>query len=147
MENKINEVIKTIKEIKVDSVCLFKIGNFYHCYNKDSYIISYLLGYQIRKIDSNSVECGFPLVGINKVKARLEDKKINYTLFDRRNDYKEDETQDFKNLNEYNKYYEKSKEYVNYKLRIERITQKLMSNIDTKDLKIVLNKIEQILFV
>ena len=48
---KLNEVIQTIKELKPDTLCLFKIGIFYHCYNKDGYILSYLFGYQIRNIE------------------------------------------------------------------------------------------------
>lgn len=142
---KLNEVIKTIKEIKPDTICLFKIGTFYHCYNRDCYIISYLFGYQVRNIEEQVKECGFPEIAINKVKAKLEDKKINYAIFDRRNNYKEEEKYDFKNLNTYNKHFEKAKEYINYKIRIERINNKLLSNIDTKYLKNILNQIERIL--
>lgn len=142
---KLNEVIQTIKEIKPDTICFFKVGTFYHCYNRDCYVISYLFGYQIRNIEEQAKECGFPEIAINKVKAKLEDKKINYAIFDRRNNYEEEETCNFKNLNTYNKYFEKSKEYINYKMRIERINNKLLSNIDKKYLKDILNQIEEIL--
>ena len=60
-----------------------------------------MFGYQIRNIEEQVKECGFPEVAINKVKAKLEDKKINYAIFDRRNNYEEEETCNFKNLNTY----------------------------------------------
>ena len=143
---KVNEAVKTIKELKKDTICLFKVGTFFHCYNKDSYIISYLFEYQIRNLEEQMKECGFPINSISKVKAKLEEKKINYAIFDRRNNYNEEKC-DFKNLNNYNKYFEKSRDIINYRLRIDRINKKLLSNVDTKDLKNILNKIENILFV
>ena len=147
MSIKLNEVIKTIKEVRPDTICLFKVGTFFHCYNRDSYIVAYLFGYQVRSLEGETKECGFPISAINKIEAKLEDKKINYAIYDRQDNYAEDEVVDFKNLNEYNKYFEKSREYINYKFRIERINNKLLSNIDTKELKNTLSKIEDILFV
>ena len=147
MENKkLNEVIQTIKEIKPEAICFFRVGTFYHCYNSDSCIISYLFGYQIRNMEGQTKECGFPEVAINKVKAKLEEKKINYAIYDRRSNYEEEENYDFKNLNTYSTYSEKAKEYVNYKARIERINDKLLSNLDTKYIKYILQEVEDILF-
>ena len=40
----------------------------------------------------------------------------------------------------------KAKEYINYKIRIERINDKLLSNIDTKYIKYILQEVEEILF-
>ena len=61
-------------------------------------------------MEGQAKECGFPEVAINKVKAKLEEKKINYAIYDRRSNYEEEENCDFKNLNTYNKYSEKAKE-------------------------------------
>ena len=36
-------MIAKIKEVHREYVLLVKIGNFYYCYGKDAYIISYLL--------------------------------------------------------------------------------------------------------
>ena len=46
-------MIKEIKEVHPEEIVLVKIGNFFHVYGKDSYILSYLLGYKIRRIEEN----------------------------------------------------------------------------------------------
>ena len=97
-------------------------------------------------MDGQAKECGFPEAAINKVKAKLEEKKINYAIYDRRSNYEEEENWDFENLNAYSTYSEKAKEYINYKIRIERINDKLLSNIDTKYIKYILQEVEEILF-
>ena len=58
------------------------IGTFYHCYNRDTYILSYLLGYKIKHLELDDVECGFPTNSISKVMARLEQNKISYVIID-----------------------------------------------------------------
>ena len=66
-----NKVIQAIKEVSPNSVCVFKIGVFGHCYDKDACVMSYIFGYKIKSIDNNK-ECGFPLQSLNKVCAKLE---------------------------------------------------------------------------
>lgn len=44
---------------------------------------------------------GFPTSSIKKVEARLENKKINYIVLDRKDNYAVNERTDFKNLNTY----------------------------------------------
>lgn len=139
---KVNEMIRAIKLIHKDSICMFKIGTFFHCYNRDAYIMSYLLGYKIRNIENNGKECGFPIRAVNKIIAKLENKKINYAIFDRRNNYDEVEKCDFKEYNHYNKYFERAKEYINCKIRIEKINDFLLKNIETNDFKKILGRIE-----
>lgn len=141
-----NKVIQTIQEIHKEKVCLFRIGTFYHCYNRDTYILSYLLGYKIKHLELDDVECGFPINSISKVMARLEQNKISYVIIDRRNNYDEEKVQDYKDLNQYNKYYIKSKHYINYKNRIERINKILLNNIENKNLKDKLERIEAIIY-
>ena len=126
-------IVKTIKSIHPDSVVLVKVGKFYNVYGRDSYIISYLFGYKLKKIENVST-CGFPVESINKVMAKLENKKINYLMVDRRNNYDVDEESDNKNLNTYNKIYEKAKEYVNAKNRVNKIYQYLLHNLNDKKL-------------
>ena len=53
-------MIKTIKQIHPKDLALVKIGDFYHTYGKDSYILSYLMGYKLRVIEENCSTCGFP---------------------------------------------------------------------------------------
>lgn len=76
-------MIKEIKEVHPEEIVLVKIGNFFHVYGKDSYILSYLLGYKIRRIEENICTTGFPDKTAAKVKAMLEKNKINYLVVDR----------------------------------------------------------------
>lgn len=77
-------MIKEIKEVHPEEIVLVKIGNFFHVYGKDSYILSYLLGYKIRRIEGNICTTGFPDKTAAKVKAMLEknkiEKKYNYLV-------------------------------------------------------------------
>lgn len=45
-----NKMIETIKELKPNAICMFKMGNFYHAYNRDSYVLSYLFKYKIKEL-------------------------------------------------------------------------------------------------
>ena len=67
-------MIRTIKEIHQCDVVFVKIGKFYHTYGKDSYIISYFFGYQLKKVE-NTNTCAFPHNSLNKVIAKLEENK------------------------------------------------------------------------
>lgn len=140
-----NKMVATIKEIHAHDICIFKIGNFGHCYGRDACIMSYIFGYKLKSIENNNRECGFPLVSMNKVVARLEEKKISYLIIDKRNNYEVDEKIDFKNLNKHDEIYEKSRIYVNYKNRVDNITNYLNENIETKDFRKVLFEIEEII--
>lgn len=69
--------ITTIKEVHREYVLLVKIGNFYYCYGRDAYVVSYLLRYKINVIEKNIYACSFPQTAYNKVISTLEDKKKN----------------------------------------------------------------------
>ena len=77
-------------------------------YGKDAYIISYIFDYKLKKVEEVYM-CGFPQDSYNKVIAKLEEKKINYMILVRRNNYEIDEFCDNKNLNTYTTYFEKAK--------------------------------------
>ena len=100
-------IIKVAKQVHQEYIILIKTGGFYHTYGKDSYIISYLFGYKTKQIEENYSTCGFPESAINKVMATLENKKINYMILDRKNNYDTDTKENYKNLNNYQKVYEK----------------------------------------
>lgn len=134
-------IIKTIKSIHPDSVALVKAGKFYNVYGRDSYILSYLFGYKLKEVENIST-CGFPVEAINKVMSKLENKKINYLLLDRRNNYDVDEMSDNKNLNTYFKTYEKAKEYINAKNRVSKIHDYLLHNLNNKK---IINQIEKVI--
>lgn len=127
----VTTIIKTIKSIHPDSIILVKVGKFYNVYGKDSYILSYFFNYKLKELDG-IVSCGFPIESINKIMAKLENKKINYLIVDRRNNYDVDEFYDNKNLNTYNQTYEKAKQYINSKHRVDKIYQYLIHNLNNK---------------
>ncbi len=140
------EIVKTIKEIHKETICFFKVGTFYHCYNKDAYIISFLFGYKLKNLENDCVECGFPVDVIKRNVAKLENNKISYVIIDKRNNYEEEEKQDFGNLNNYSKFYMKANSYINYKKRIDNINNFLMNNIDKDKFKTILMEIENIVY-
>lgn len=137
---------KNIKEIHPDYILCFKVGSFYHCFGKDSYIMSYLFGYQIKSgMDNNMCSIGYPKNALPKVQARLEKEKINYLLIDTRNNYDVDEKSDYKNLNTYLENYEKAQKYVKLKRKINKISENLTLKIFDNDIKDKLKKIEEII--
>ena len=105
-------IIKEVKKFHQQELAIIKIGNFYHCYGKDAYIISYLLGYKLSKTKENYYVCGFPIKSIVKVENMLERKKVNYIILDRKNNYDIEVFKDYKNLNQYQSTYEKAKKYI-----------------------------------
>ena len=137
-------MVQTIKEIHKLDIVFVKIGNFYHVYGKDSYIISYLFEYKLKKVENVSM-CGFPMSSMNKIIAKLEENKINYLIVDRKNNYEVDETSDNGNLNNYAKYFEKAKKYVNYKARIDNIYDFLIEKIDEENFKNIIMQMEEII--
>lgn len=138
-------MVKNIKQIHSKDIVFVKLGKFYYCYGKDSYIISFFFGYKLNLVENTIYSCGFPSQSLNKIISKLENKKINYVIVDRRNNYEIEQKEDFKNLNTYDKYYEKAKEEIGKKLRIEKINTYLLENIDKKDIKKVLLNIEEII--
>ncbi len=138
-------IVKNIKVIHPEHILFVKIGNFYHVYGKDSYIISYLFGYKLIMLEDNISTCGFSIYSFNKVISLLEQKKINYLAVDRRNNYETDLIQEFGNLNEYGKIYNNSKKYISYKRRIDNINNFLINNIKNDDFIEILKKMENVI--
>ena len=143
---KIENTIKVMKEINPHKIILVKVGTFYHAYGKDSYILSYLFGYQLKKIENNYSTCGFPVSAINKISKNLEDYKISYILLSKSNNYEEEAEEDFKNDNRYIEFYEKAKKYIVRKNRIEEIYRYLIENINDDERKEKINKITEIIY-
>lgn len=135
-------MVKNIKEIHPKDVLLIKVGKFYYTYGKDSYIMSYLFKYKINKKD-DICYCGFPTSNLNKIIAQLEHKQINYIILDKRNNYDVDSKSDNKNLNKYDKTFEKAKEKINYDIRVKKIVEFLNENRENK--KIILEMEELII--
>ena len=139
-------MVKNIKEIHPNFVLCFKIGNFYHCYGKDAYIVSYLFDYNLSKVKDGISTCGFPKASITKVMARLEQRKLNYIKKKKKNEYDIEEKQDYKNLNTYDNIYKKANKYLRIKKKIEGIEEYLLQNIEAEETIEKLRKIESIVY-
>lgn len=135
-------VLKTMKEVHPETVILIQIGAFYHVYGKDSYILSYLLGYQIKSLENNYNTCGFPKTSLNKTLKYLEDKKISYIVTCKALNYEVDQEMAYKDKNRYTEIYEKAYKYITLKNRISKIQTYLLENIDSPDIREKIRKIE-----
>ena len=140
-----NKMIETTKSLHEKYICLFKIGSFYCAYNRDAYIMSYLFKYKLQE-KKEAKECGFPIDSINKIKARLEQEKVNYILVETRTEYDITEKCDLNNSNKYNDIYSKARNYVNYKLRVDSIYKILLDDINSKDFRKILARVEEIVY-
>ena len=138
---------KNIKELEPKSVLCFKSGSFYHCYGRDAYILSYMFDYKIKTIkESNILSSGFPQNALNKVMARLENKKINYLIIEPRDNYNVNYKMDFKNLNRYNEIYLKANKYVKLVVRINNLSDSLKKDIEKEDTIEKIRRMEEIVY-
>lgn len=142
----VENVIKIMKEVHPESVILVKIGTFYHQYGRDAYIISYLFGYQIKSVEKNLSNCGFPKAALNKIMKKLEDNKINYITVNKSENYEVEDEMDFKKENMYLEYYTKAHKYIAKKNKIDGIYNYLLENINDSNIKEKINKVEEILY-
>ncbi len=143
---KIEQTVKTIKLTNPETLIMLKIGAFYHVYGKDSYILSYTFDYQIKQASPSTLTCGFPSTSLNKVLKRLEDLQINYKCFCKAENYELEYEANFKSDNEYTAQYEKAFKHIRLKNKINDIYQHLIDNIESPNIKEILDKIEGELF-
>lgn len=143
-------IIRDIKNSKIkyaDSVIFVKNGNFYRCYDKDAYIVSYLMNYQIKQATSATYMCGFPVGSLEKVEDVLETNQVSYRILDFK---KEDKTLvEECNFNEHNLYediYSKAYKYINLKKRIELMCYCLTNNIEKEGAMDKIAEIEKLVF-
>ena len=123
-----------------------KYGKFYNVYGKDAYIVADIFSYNIKFVEDNVPTCGFPVQKLPKATAMLENKKINYMLIDPRNSYDVDAREDYKNLNTYEKTFEKSHKNIRAKIRINQIAEELTKSIEDENFKEKLKKVEEIVY-
>lgn len=136
---------KRIKEVHPDYIAMFKSGSFYKVFGKDAYILSELFDYQTKIIENNVATCGFPLNSAYKIRTKLEEKNINYMMLDPRNNYDVDVKEDFNNLNNYKKIFEKAYSNNKSKKKISHIAEELSLFIEKPEFKEIIRKIEDIL--
>lgn len=80
-----------------------------------------------------------------KVVSTLEEKKINYLVIDPRNNYDVDEKSDNRNLNTYEKEFNKAYLVERQRNRINRIKKRLELYIGKEEFKTIIKKMEDIL--
>ena len=123
-------IVKNVKEVHKGYILFVRVGNFYNCYGRDSYIVSYLFGYKITIMEDNIYKCSFPKSAYNKVISKIEQSKINYIVLDKRKNYDVEEKFDNKNLNRYDIIYQKAKLQISRKLRVQKIYNYLIKSND-----------------
>ena len=139
----VNEtILNSIKTVHKEAVIIIRTGNFCNVYGQDAYIISYLFGYKLRRIQNNILSTGFPKEVINKVMSKLEYKKIDYLVVNKKNNYEVEEKSINNNLNTYKKTNIDAKSYISAKLRVENINKYLLKNLNNKEL---IEKIEKVI--
>ena len=143
---KLENTIKMFKEIHPESLILIKIGTFFQAFGKDSYVLSYILGYQLKPVSQNYSSCGFPKSGLAKVLSKLEELKISYIVLDKSDNYAEMEKEDFKSKNTYALVFAKAHKYITKKNRIDAIYQYLIENISSENMKDKISKVEEVVY-
>lgn len=139
------EMSKRLKDVHPNFLILYKSGTFYKTFGKDAYIIGVMFDYNVHIVNQNIPTCGFPMSAEKRVRAKLEENKINYKIVDPRNEYSVDVSEDYKNLNEYENELKKDFTLIKYKKIINRITEELTMNMNKPDFKDIIRKIEDIL--
>ena len=131
---------KNLKDLFPNYIVMIKIGTFYEVYYDDAYIISYLMNYKLKTLNDGVKNCGFPTVSINKVLYILDNKKINYLVVDRSDNYNELNKNNFKSKNKYDEIHDISKQEIDIKFRIDEIYKYLLNNRNK------LKQIEELLY-
>lgn len=139
-------MVRNIKEVHKEDLLCFKVGNFCQCYGKDTYIMQYLFEYNIKQTKDNVLNCGFPLQALRKVEAKLEQNKINYIVLDTKNEYSVMDSEDYKNLNKYQEFINKSTKYVRVRKRVSRIQNMLICQFDSEKIDEKIEEIEKIVY-
>ena len=139
-------IAEHLKESHPNTVCLVKCGMFYRCYEKDAYIISYLLGYKLNSTSANDM-AGFPSNSIKEVTNKLIGNKVDYKIF-KTDKFSLETISSFSmdDENNYEEIYEKSYRHIKLECRINKLTQKLIEKIESIKMDEVLTKVEEIIY-
>lgn len=138
-------IAKGIKQVHPNDVALIKVGKFYQTFGKDAYIISYLLNYQLKQVESNTNTTGFPEMALLKVTKALEDHSVNYMLLDRSANYEMMDQCNFKEKNQYTNIYNQAHKIIARKNKVNAIYEYLMNSLDDELVKEQIRQIEAII--
>lgn len=142
----INRAIIKIKEANPNKIVLVESGPFYHVFGTDTYILSYLCGYQVRTTKKEYNTCGFPKKGLNKTLQILEDNEIDYITVVEAENYEVTSKMEFGEENSYARIYERAHKHVLIKKRIDAIYDYLIGNINSPNIKKTVEMLEEDLF-
>lgn len=123
-------------------IIILKYGAFYHTYDRDADLMSYVFDYKIK-----NREVGFPESAKDKIANKLNMEKVNYIFVE----YNSGECitnlkKDFYEENKYLEIYSKAGKYFLLKNRIDEIHKYLLNNIYSSDIKQKINNIEELLY-
>ena len=120
--------------MKENKISIYKIGKFYNAYNDDGIILHYLFGY---KYTNYKRSVGFPESAINKVKTKLEELKISYTMYE-----KEEKVSEYKGVNKnYNITLTEALKLFNVEKRMDRV-KNIIDKLDEKQIDNLIRIIE-----
>lgn len=139
------EMAKRLKDVHPDYIMLFKSGTFYKTFGRDAYILGAMFNYNIHIVNENVTTCGFPISAEKRIRTKLEENQINYKIMDPRNEYNVDVSEDYKNLNNYEKEFKKDFTIIKQRKIITRIAEELSLYIDKQNFKEIIRKIEDVL--
>lgn len=143
-------IIRDVKNVKMkhgDDLVLVKSGNFYRAYDKDSYVLSYIMHYQIKQATASTYCSGFPLNSLDKVVESLQNFNVNYRIIDfKREDKTVVEECNFGSKNCYDEIYSKAYKYINMKRRIEEMCECLINNIEKDGTLEKVSEIEKMVY-
>lgn len=128
----LRECRNILKNENKDKIILVKYGNFYRCFDDDSFIIFYLFNYKI----SDNYVVGFPINNLDKVLSKLRDNNISVIIIKDRNNYLYFNC----NNNSYSSLLDKSKKYYNV-VNATKIVNNIVENILFNNI----NKLHEIL--
>lgn len=138
-------MVKNIKEVHPKAVVCYRVGGFYSTFGKDSYIMSKVFNYRIKKVQNDIPKCGFPTNSKNKVMAKLEEKKVDYLFLDVKNNYDVEDKKENGNLNTYDELLEAAFKHVKTKQKLEDIIESLGLQVDKPNFIEKLRRIEDII--
>lgn len=121
-----------LKKQYQNCIVMLKVGSFYNVYDEDAILMFYLFSY---KILENRV--GFPISALSKVIRFLRKNEINYYVYD-------EKLEEFE-INHYDLFVEKSKEYYQLRSEIDEIYHYLITNIERKYMKRLIQKIKEVI--
>ena len=120
------KVYELLKETYNNYIVMLKQGNFYLTFAEDAEIISGITAYKIIK-KGNNIKTGFPDSALEKAIEKLDDRGVNFVIFDY-NDFKYFKENEILEIIE-----ELKNEKVNNKIKTEETKKNIILNIKDYD--------------